>query len=240
MLETDQGFQQRSWMPVEIVGVFDDFRATSFFESRGNRARYNNQHQSRGILLTYKNHLFEDFVPEKIALKVHPRDVEATLALSRKEFETIFPGNVFSWHFLDENINRAYENEKVVRNQILLFVALAVTIACLGFLGMIMHAAVSKTKEVGIRKILGARLSHIVRLILQPSVVQFLIGLTLGLPAAWYLGELYMQKFSERVALHWWHYCLPVIAFILFMLCSVASVIWRAAKNNPVEALKYE
>ena len=105
---------------------------------------------------------------------------------------------------------------------------------------MIMHAAVSKTKEVGIRKILGARLSDIGRLILQPSVVQFLIGLTLGLPAAWYLGELYMQKFSERVALHWWHYALPVTAFVLIMLCSVATILWNAARSNPVEALKYE
>lgn len=241
MLEADQGFQQRSWTPpVEIIGVFDDFRIASFFESAGNRTQYENEHQSRGILLAYKNHLFPDFVPEKIALKVHPRDLDTMIVTARKEFQTVFPGEVFSWSFLDESINIVYQNEKIVRNQILLFMALAVTIACLGFLGMIMHATVSRTKEVGIRKILGASLSHIGRLILQSSLIQFLAALALGLPIAAYMGEIYMQKFSARVPLYWWHYASPVVLLALVMLGTVITVVWKAAKTNPAQTLKRE
>lgn len=238
--EVDEGFEQQTWKTVEIVGVFEDFRNASFYNMKGSREGFDNKQQSRGILFTYKNHTFPKFLPERMALKVPPEYLDEVISIIEQEFSSNFPDDALSWYFLDESINRIYQNEKIARNQILLFVGLAVAIACLGFLGMTVHAVVSKTKEVGIRKILGARLSHIGALIIKPSLNQFVIGILVGIPLAWYLGELYMDKFSERVTLHWWHYAFPVVAFIFMLLCSVTSVVWKAAKNNPVEALKDE
>jgi putative ABC transport system permease protein len=62
----------------------------------------------------------------------------------------------------------------------------------------------------------------------------------IGLPVAWYLGQQYLERFSERIELQWWHYALPILVLVLIMLATVGSVVWRAARNNPVEALKYE
>lgn len=171
---------------------------------------------------------------------MNPHELRQTLSKAEAEFNASFPGEVFSWYALDDSINKVYQNEKITRNQILLFVALAVGIACLGFLGMIMHKTISKTKEIGVRKILGANLSDIGQVIFRSSFNQLLFSLLLGVPTAWYLGEIYIQKFSARVPLQWWHYALPVLLLILIMVGTVTSVVWKAAKTNPVEALKYE
>ncbi len=239
-LEVDEGFKQTQWLNVEVVGVFADYRTYPFYETAKSASGFKNEYESRGALLSYKNKTFTDFLPERIAIKVRPVDLNESIALAEKEFRALFPGEVFSWFFLDESINKVYANEKLLRNQILLFVGLAIVIACIGFLGMITHKVISKTKEIGIRKILGAGTSHISKVILQPSVIQFGISVLIGVPAAWYLGQLYLQKFSERVALQWWHYALPLLILVFILFCTVASLVWKAAKSNPVEALKYE
>jgi putative ABC transport system permease protein len=88
--------------------------------------------------------------------------------------------------------------------------------------------------------VLGASISHIHKIILQPSSIQFGISILIGVPVAWYLGQQYLQRFSEKIELHWWHYALPIFILALIMLATVATVVWKAARNNPVEALKHE
>jgi putative ABC transport system permease protein len=199
-----------------------------------------NEYQSRGKILTYKNLEFPDYPLERIAMKVKPSNMEETIAEVEEEYKAVFPGTVFNWWFLEDSMNMAYTNEKVTRNQIMLFVILAMVIACLGFQGMITHKVNSKTKELGIRKVLGASLGHIGNVILQPSFIQFGIAILIGLPIAWYLGQQYLQKFSEQIELQWWHFTMPVVLLVAIMLSTISMVIWKAARSNPVEALKHE
>ncbi len=238
-LECLKGESNGGWLTVEVIGVFTDYRTISFFETSAG-VELKNEFHSRGTAFTYKNRGFEFLAPERLLIKTKPGPLEKTIASLEKEFNTIFPGTPFSWFFLEDRMNKIYSDEKITRNRIVLFVILAVVIACLGFQGMITHKVTSKTKEIGIRKILGAGTAHISKVIFQPSSIQFCISIVIGVPIAWYLGDLYLQKFSERIELQWWHYTLPVLILLFIMLCTVSSLVWKAAKSNPVEALKYE
>lgn len=237
-LEVDKYFQNVEWLNVEVVGVIDDYRSLSYFKLEGQGPMASNKHQSRGHLLTYKDKTFPDFLPERISVRIDPENLKESIAGVEREFAALFPEEPFDWSFLDDNVNAIYMNEQILRNQLVLFVFLSVVIACMGFTGVITHKVISMTKEIGLRKILGANLPHIARKILQPSGMQFGLGLLIGIPGAYYLGTLYIQKFTEQVALHWWNFALPVVLLILIMISAVAVVVLRAARNNPVEALK--
>ena len=105
---------------------------------------------------------------------------------------------------------------------------------------MITNKVVEKTKEIGIRKVLGAELYQIAQILLNTTVKQVIIATVIGIPAAYYLTQQYLEKFSERITLQWWHYALPVMILVVIMFATIASVLWKAARSNPVEALKYE
>jgi putative ABC transport system permease protein len=128
----------------------------------------------------------------------------------------------------------------MARNQITLFSVLAIGIACLGLLGMLSNNAVNRTKEIGIRKVLGAKLHQIAQLLLSTTVRQIAIGAAIGVPVAYYLTQQYLEKYTERITMQWWHLALPVLILVVIMFLSISHVLWNAARNNPVDALKCE
>jgi putative ABC transport system permease protein len=220
----------------EIIGVVEDYYggSTSLIKNVGI------SDGDGGIILTYK----ENFIPgsraQKIALQINMERYGEISKSLEQLYKEIFPEQLFSIYFLDEQIGRFYDREKIARNQIILFTVLAIGIACLGLLGMISNKVVEKTKEIGIRKVLGAQLHQIAQLLLNTTFKQIIIASIIGIPVAYYLTQQYLQKFSERIELQWWHFTLPVFILVLIMLATVAYVLWKAAKSNPVEALKYE
>ncbi len=229
---------EEGWKETEIIGVVENFRNISFFETEVGSQSNN---EGRGVVLTYKDHLSKKaFTPDVLSVRVLPHHFEETIAAIEKHFKNDFPSMVFSWSFLDDKINEVYAQEKIARNQIILFTTLAVIIACLGLLGMITNKVVEKTKEIGIRKVLGARLYNIARVLLNSTVKQIAMATIVSIPLAYYLTQQYLEKYSERISLQWWHFALPVLILTLIMLSTVASVLWKAARNNPVEALKNE
>ena len=107
---------------------------------------------------------------------------------------------LFTWYFLDQKINEVYDHEKISRNQIVLFTALAMIIACLGLLGMITNKLVEKTKEIGIRKVLGAKLHQIATVLLNTTAKQIIIATLIGIPIAYYLTQLYLESIPSESA----------------------------------------
>jgi putative ABC transport system permease protein len=228
---------QEGWRDVDIIGVVENFRNMPFFESRV----ASEANTGRGMVLMYKDQLFKGaFTPDVLSARIMPQNFEETIGVIRKLCIKSFPSMVFSWSFLEEKINEVYAEEKIARNQIILFSALAVFIACLGLLGMISNKVVMKTKEIGIRKVLGAQLYDIVRMLLHATLTQIALASMIGVPVAYYLTQQYLEKYSERIALEWWHFALPVLILMVIMFSTIASVLWRAAKGNPVEALRAE
>lgn len=227
-----------NWIDVEVIGVFEDFRVVPLLNMSDASSEYSNE--GRGIIFLYKNKLFPDFTAKKIGLKLNTVKIDEAMKAIESMYHQQFPENIFNWYFLDEHTNQAYGNEKIARNQIILFTGLAILIACMGLLGMISYKAVEKTKEIGIRKTLGARNTHIGNLLLNTTLKQMMVSVLIGLPLAYYLIQEYFKKFADHITLQWWHFAVPVVILVLIMLATVASVLYKAARSNPVEALKYE
>ncbi len=217
---------------VEVIGVYEDYEFRPFLQSYY-------QHE-RGSFLSYKNYLIQDFYPSKISVRTDFPTHQASVTALEKLFKEVFPQEIFHWTFVDENVQKYYTTEKVARNQIGVFTLIAIGIACLGLLGLVSNKVVEKTKEIGIRKVLGADLAHIAQLLLSTTARQILIAIIISIPLAYYMANKYLEKFSERIELQWWHFGLPVALLIIIMMITVGTVVWKAAKNNPVEALKYE
>lgn len=217
---------------VEIIGVFSDYEFRPYFNDMTERGR--------GILLTYKNYLIPFFKPLKISVNVDMQKVPVILAQLEALHSTFFPDETFRWYWLEEKIGNQYSNERIAKNQIAFFTLLAIGIACLGLLGMITNKVVEKTKEIGIRKVLGAQLHQVVHVLLNSTVKQVVLAVIVGIPVSYYLTQRYLENFSDRVAVAWWHFTVPILIIIVIMSCTIASAVWRAANGNPVEALKHE
>ena len=134
---------------------------------------------------TRANHYDKNFfVHDKISVRVSQQNMEETIGLIQTKYAALFPDMVFTWYFLDQKINEVYGNEKIARNQIVLFTALALIVACLGLLAMISNNVVEKTKEIGIRKVLGAQLHQIAKVLLNATVKQTIMATIVGIPIA--------------------------------------------------------
>ena len=229
---------EMKWVNAEVIGIVEDFRVVSLLNMNESSTEYSDQ--GRGIVLLNQDKLFQRLEPQRIGLKISSTKIEETISEIESLYRLQFPGNAFNWYFLDEHANLAYGNEKIARNQIILFTGLAIAIACMGLLGMISYKAVEKTKEIGVRKVLGAKTIHIGSLLLNATLKQIMISVVIGVPIAYYLIQQYFKKFSEHVVLQWWHYALPIVILLFIMLATIASVLYKAARSNPVEALKYE
>jgi putative ABC transport system permease protein len=216
----------------EVIGVIEDHRYSPLYQQSSM------SDVNRGTILTYGNYIRPTNQPQKMSIRLSGS--ANNIEVIQKKFEALFPGKLFHWYFLDNHVNAHYQEDRIARNQILLFTSLAIGIACLGLLGAISNKVVSKTKEIGIRKVLGARVHQIAEILLSPTLKQIGVATLIGTPLAYALTESYLQKFSERIELQWWHFTLPVLLLILIMVLSVASVVWKAARKNPVVALKYE
>ena len=221
-----------SKIAAEVIGVIDDYKVDPLFSSVNNRD---------GIALTYKNYLVTSNIPpRKISLLVNSRNFLETISTIESLYSSSFPEDVFHWNFLDQQIGQFYIQEKTTRNQITFFTLLAIGIACLGLLGIIRNKVAEKTKEMGVRKVLGAEFHHLTTILLNTTVRQIILAIVIGAPVATFLTQQYLQKFSERISLQWWHYVVPVVILVIIMMATIASTLIKVGKTNPVDALRYE
>ncbi len=222
---------------VEVVGVIEDYRIKPLF-NLASTATENNE--GWGICLQYKNGIYAWRVPERIALRIDWGRRREIMPQAEKLFRAAFEGNVFNWYLLDDHINKAYGNDRIARNQIALFAGIAIGLSCLGLLGMMTTLAEEKIKEIGIRKVLGAGAWQIGQRLIRAVFVPVVPAIVLAVPVAYYLADQFLDRYLERIPLHWWHFAAPVLILLVLLLGTIASLLLKSAKSNPVEALKYE
>jgi putative ABC transport system permease protein len=151
-----------------------------------------------------------------------------------------FPNSVFDYYFLDERFDAQYKSEVLFGQIFGLFSGFAIFISCLGLLGLSAFTGRQRTKEIGIRRVLGASVSNILLLLSKDYMKLMLIAFLIAIPIANYFISEWLQNFAYRIEISWWLFGIPGVMVLLIAALSVSSQTLKAAIKNPVDSLRYE
>jgi putative ABC transport system permease protein len=166
--------------------------------------------------------------------------LKATLSTIEKVWKKTFPNKVFNYEFLDKALAQAYHNETRTAQLIETATLIAILIACLGLFGLATFAAESRTKEIGVRKVLGASVTSIVSLLSKDFLKPVLIAIIVASPVAWYGISEWLKNFEYKISIDWWVFALAGALAIAVALLTVSYQSIRAALMNPVKSLRAE
>ncbi len=175
-----------------------------------------------------------------ISVRISGVDVGNTITQMKRSFDDFFPGNAFEYTFLNETFQLQYEADGQFNQLLLFFTALAIIIACLGLFGLASYATILRTKEIGVRKILGATVQELVLLLSKDFIVLVGIAIVLGLPLAWYGLRYWLQDFAYQAPLPWWGFVLAAMAGFFVAIGTVSFHAIKAAFVNPANSLRSE
>jgi putative ABC transport system permease protein len=176
----------------------------------------------------------------KVMVGLSTDDVSQTLSKTRDVWEAMFPGYPFEYEFLDQEYEALYRQEQRAGHIFTSFALLAIFVACLGLFGLASYMVEQRTKEIGVRKVLGATVSNIVGLFSRDFVVLVFVGFALAVPVAWYVMGQWLQSFAYRIDIH---YSLLIVAGLLTLMVALLTVSYQAIKAalmNPVSSLRSE
>lgn len=174
------------------------------------------------------------------SLKLKTGNTHETMAFVKKTWEEVFPGTVFHYFFIDEKYDQQYRADTQFGQVIASFSGLAVFIACLGLFGLSAFTIVQRTKEIGIRKALGASVFQIVHLLSKDFIKVVMIATLLALPIAYYAVEQWLSSYAVRIPVGALIFAIPVVAILLIALFTVSFQTIKTARENPVNSLKQE
>ncbi|MEZ5039447.1 MAG: ABC transporter permease [Saprospiraceae bacterium] len=175
-----------------------------------------------------------------ISIKMENAAVAPTLAAVEKQFESFFPGNSFNTFFLDEAFQRNYESEVSFGKVLLFFTFLAIMVACLGLFALVSYTTFLRSKEIGIRKVLGASVGSIVGLLSQDFLKLILLATLIAIPVAWYGLSLWLRDFAYQTTIPWWLFALVGLVALSIGILTIGGQSLKAALANPVQAIKQD
>ncbi len=175
-----------------------------------------------------------------VNINVAAADIPKTLAAIESKWKEMIPSRPFSYTFLDDTFNKQYLDEDRFEKLFFNFAILAIFISCLGLLGLASYSTIQRTKEIGIRKVLGASVSGITSLLSKDFIKLVLIALLIASPIAWFGMHTWLQGFAYRINIGWWVFILAGILAILIALLTVSFQAIKAALANPVKSLRSE
>jgi len=206
-----------------VVGVVKDFNFSSLREPIGPLLLFLGRDYSRAFMA-----------------RINGKDIQGTLGRLEMMWKQRVPERPFTYHFLDEDYNKLYVGEQ--RSSALFTVAatLAILLACLGLFGLAAFTTVQKTKEIGIRRVLGANVTSITILIAKNFLIMIGIAIFIAIPVAWYAGNKWLQDFAFRIPVQIWVFFAAAASTILIALATVGFHSVRSALMNPVKSLRTE
>jgi ABC-type antimicrobial peptide transport system permease subunit len=206
-----------------ITGVVKDFQSESKHKAR------------RPVIIDYNP---KRFFRVSVALK--PGAIMQTMSGIEKTWKSLFPDDMFTYEFLDDRIAGFYKQEQKLYTAFRFFVGIAILIGCLGLYGLITFAAIQRTKEVGIRKVLGASLPNIVYLFSKEFITLIIIAFLIAAPLAWYAMNNWLQNFAYHIQISAGIFMIAILASFVIAALTIASQTIKAALANPVKALRSE
>lgn len=164
----------------------------------------------------------------------------ATLAKVEKAFKSVYPNDDFEYHFLDDTIAKFYTAEKNTASLLLWCAGLTIFISCLGLLGLVIYITNQRTKEIGIRKVIGASIAQIILLLSKDFMKLIGLAILIAIPIAWWGTNKWLEDFAYKTVLSWWVFALGGGILLLIALIVLCLRTFRAAAVNPVESLRSE
>jgi putative ABC transport system permease protein len=175
-----------------------------------------------------------------IAFSVNTANIGNLISSIQQIYKRAAPGQPFRYSFMDADFNKTYRAEQKMAGLSITFSILAILIACLGLFGLITYAATQRTKEIGIRKVLGASISNVVTMLSKDFLKLVLIAALIAFPVGWWAMNKWLQSFAYRIHVSWWIFLIAGITAILIALITVSFQAIKAAVANPVESLRTE
>lgn len=204
-----------------------------------------------GIIKDYHNESFQNkispqvlwYVPgwnSSLSIRISSNNISGTIQYIKNQWNELSPDIPFEFQFLDEKYDTLYKEEDKFNLLIGYFSIIAILIACIGLFGLVSFSAERRNKEIGIRKINGAKISEILLLLNGEFVIRVTIAYIIAVPIAWYAMHKWLMSFAYKTEITWWIFALAGLIALGIALLTVSWLSWRAATRNPVDALKYE
>ena len=214
----------------EIIGVAADFYLRSLHEP------------IKPVAIIYHNARYNNGVFH-IALKPQTaggNEWKAAIASIQTTWKQLYPDDDFDYHFYDEDIAKFYDSEQHTSKLLTWATGLSIFISCLGLLGLAIYTTTQRTKEIGVRKVLGATVAQIVRLLSTELILLILLAFAVVTPIGWYAMNKWMENFADRTPISWWIFASSAAVMLLAALFTSSFQTVKAAIANPVKSLRSE
>ena len=175
-----------------------------------------------------------------ISIKTPASKASQTIALVKSNWDKFFPGNTFEYFFLDDHFDQQYKADQRFGQVFGLFTILAILVACLGLFGLASFTTIQRTKEIGIRKVLGASVLRILQLLYSEFAILLAIAFAIAIPLAWLTITKWLQGYAFRINIHWSYFLIPFVTILIIALLTVSFQSIKAAIANPVKSLRTE
>jgi len=174
------------------------------------------------------------------SLKIKTSNVPATIAAVQKTWNKFFPADPFNYYFLDDLFDQQYKADQSFGKIFGLFAFLAIIIACFGLLGLSAYNVLQRTKEIGIRKVLGASVQNVLYILSKDFITLVLIAFVIAVPVTWFIMHNWLQDFAYRISIQIWVFAIAGVLAILIALLTIGIQALKAAVANPVKSLRTE
>ena len=212
----------------KVIGVLKDFNFLTLHEPITPFALFNTKSKSYDIAASY------------IVVRIPHAHTEGSIKFLKSEWETFAPNIPFEYKFLDESFEQSYLSDQRLGKIFFIFSFLTIFIACIGLFGLVSFSSKQRTKEIGVRKVLGASVSSIVGLLIKNFLVLVLTANIIACPLVYYFMNKWLQGFAYRININWWMFILAGGLALLIALVTISFQAIKAATANPVESLRYE
>jgi putative ABC transport system permease protein len=212
--------------PYRVVGVVDDYHHLSLKDEITPALFFKSLHWHYDI--------------GYYCIKVQPANLGSTIRKVKETWSSIYPEEPYVYSFLDDTFNTLYKEDENFGRTYLFFSTIAIFIACMGLFGLAKISAENKTKEIGIRKVNGAKVTEVLAMLNRDFIKWVAVAFFIACPIAWYTMHKWLQGFAYKTELSWWVFGAAGIMAVAVAVLTVSWQSWRAATRNPVESLRYE
>jgi putative ABC transport system permease protein len=177
---------------------------------------------------------------DRYSIKLSSQNIKQSIAAIEDKYNEIYPGNIFEYQFMDDAFNQQYAADQKFGQVFNLFSFLAIMIACLGLFGLAGYNAIQRTKEIGVRKVLGANISHIVQLLSKDFMTLVILANAIALPMVYLGAQEWLSGYAYRAPIGLSLFVLPILIVLAIAMLTIIYHTVQSARRNPVESLRYE